>query len=321
MIGRFRLDSDSQVVEIASNDGYLLQYFVEKRIPCLGVEPARNVAAAAQKKGIPTIVKFFGVETAKELSGDGKHADLINGTNVLAQVPDIHDFAEGFKTLLKPRGVLTLEFPHLMRLIDENQFDTIYHEHFSYFSFFTVKKIFAEHGLNVFDVEELPTFGGSLRVFFCHSDDRSKTYSDRVSDLLEREIEAGVEDLKYYLSFNEKVKQTKRKILHFILQAKESKKKLVAYGAPAKGNTLLNYCGIRSDFIDYTVDISPHKQNHYLPGTHIPIHRPEKIKATKPDYLVILPWNIKDEIIQQMAHIQEWGGKFVVFIPEVAIVS
>jgi 2-polyprenyl-3-methyl-5-hydroxy-6-metoxy-1,4-benzoquinol methylase len=319
MIRRFGLDSNSQVVEIASNDGYLLQYFVKKKIPCLGVEPARNVASAAQKKGIPTVVKFFGMQTAKELAADGKHADLINGTNVLAQVPDLHDFAEGFKILLKPQGILTLEFPHLMRLIDENQFDTIYHEHFSYFSLFTVREIFAKHSLNVFDVEELPTFGGSLRLFIRHAEDGSKLYNDRVSALLEHEIKAGVKDIEYYLSFNKKVKQTKREILSFMLDAKDKGKSIVAYGAPAKGNTLLNYCGIRTDLIDYAVDRSPHKQGYLLPGTHIPIYNPDKVKDTKPDYLVILVWNIKEEIMEQMSHIRDWGCQFVVFIPHVKV--
>lgn len=321
MIERFGLDTNSQVVEVASNDGYLLQYFVEKGIPALGVEPARNVAEVAQKKGIPTIVKFFGVQTANELAADSKYADLINGINVLAQVTDLHDFAEGFKILLKPHGVATIEFPHLMKLIDENQFDTIYHEHFSYFSFFTVKEIFAKHGLSVFDVEELPTFGGSLRIFLCHTEDNSKSVSNRVSDLLDRELSAGVNDLSLYLSFNEKVKKTKRKILEFLLKAKAEGKSIACYGAPAKGNTLLNYCGIRTDFIDYTVDRSPHKQGHFLPGTRIPIYHPDKIKETKPDYLVILVWNIKEEIMDQMSHIRDWGGRFVVLIPEVQVIS
>lgn len=319
MIERFGLDGDSQVVEVASNDGYLLQYFVEKGIPSLGVEPAENVAAEAEKKGVPTIVKFFGIETAEELVSDGKQADLMNGTNVLAQVTDLHGFVEGFRILLKPQGVVTVEFPHLLKLIDENQFDTIYHEHFSYFSFFTVIELFAQHQLKVFDVEELPTFGGSLRIFFCHAGDQTKSVSQRVEDLLNREISAGIKDVAFYLRFNEKVRQVKREILEFMLKAKAANKTIACYGAPAKGNTLLNYCGIRTDFIDYTVDRNPHKQNHFLPGTHIPIHHPDKVKETKPDYLVILPWNLKEEIMEQMSCIREWGGQFVVFIPGVEI--
>lgn len=319
MIERFGLDGDSQVVEVASNDGYLLQYFVEKGIPSLGVEPAENVAAEAEKKGVPTIVKFFGIETAEELVSDGKQADLMNGTNVLAQVTDLHGFVEGFRILLKPQGVVTVEFPHLLQLIDENQFDTIYHEHFSYFSFFTVIELFAQHQLKVFDVEELPTFGGSLRIFFCHAGDQTKSVSQRVENLLNREISAGIKDVAFYLRFNEKVKQVKREILEFVLKAKAENKTIACYGAPAKGNTLLNYCGIRTDFIDYTVDRNPHKQNHFLPGTHIPIHHPDKVKETKPDYLVILPWNLKEEIMEQMACIREWGGQFVVFIPGVEV--
>ena len=319
MIERFGLDGDSQVVEVASNDGYLLQYFVAKGIPSLGVEPAENVAAEAEQKGVPTIVKFFGIETAEELASDGKQADLMNGTNVLAQVTDLHGFVEGFRILLKPQGVVTVEFPHLLKLIDENQFDTIYHEHFSYFSFFTVIALFAQHQLKVFDVEELPTFGGSLRIFFCHAGDQTKSVSQRVEDLLNREISAGIKDVAFYVRFNEKVKQVKREILEFVLKAKAENKTIACYGAPAKGNTLLNYCGIRTDFIDYTVDRNPHKQNHFLPGTHIPIHHPDKVKETKPDYLVILPWNLKEEIMEQMSCIREWGGQFVVFIPGVEI--
>lgn len=319
MIERFGLDSNSRVVEVGSNDGYLLQYFKEKNIPILGVDPARNVAKVAQEKGIPTVVKFFDLQTAKELVADGKHADLLNGINVMAQVPDLHSFVKGLKTMLKPQGVITMEFPHLMRLVEENQFDTIYHEHFSYFSFFTVKKIFAAHCLRIFEVEELPTFGGSLRVYFCHNEDKSKSISKRVSDLLKREINSGIRKLEYYLSFSEKVKETKRNILDFMLNAKKKGKSVAAYGAPAKGNTLLNYCGLRTDFIDYTVDRSPHKQNHYLPGTNLPIYHPDKINETKPNYLLILPWNFKEEIMEQMSNIRDWGGKFVVLIPEVKV--
>jgi len=316
MVDRFRFDGKSQVIEIASNDGYLLQYFKERGIPILGIEPAKNVAKAAQEAGIPTIIDFFGTQMAKELTREGKYADLLLGNNVLAHVPTLNDFVEGMKIILKPHGVITMEFPHLMRLIEENQFDTIYHEHFSYFSFTTVEKVFAKHGLVLFDVEELPTHGGSLRIYARHTEDNSKPVGVRVLELKEREEAAGFSRIEYYLSFEEKVKKTKRRILNFLVKAKEEGKSIVGYGAPAKGNTLLNYCGIRTDFIEYTVDRSPHKQGQYLPGTHIPIYPPDKIKETKPDYVVILPWNLKEEITDQMAHIREWGGRFLVLIPE-----
>ncbi|MDR4498049.1 MAG: class I SAM-dependent methyltransferase [Candidatus Scalindua sp.] len=319
MIERFVLDSKSQVIEIASNDGYLLQYFKQKGIPVLGIEPAKNVAKAAQKAEIPTIVKFFGVQTAKELVNDGIHADLLLGNNVLAHVPDLNDFVAGLKYLLKPQGIITMEFPHLPHIIDENQFDTIYHEHFSYFSFITVGKVFSKHGLTIFDVDELSTHGGSLRIYAKHNDDTSKPVQKKVSELINRENTAGFANIEHYLTFTEKVKETKRNILTFLVRTKGIGKTIVGYGAPAKGNTLLNFCGIRTDFIDYTVDRSPHKQGLFLPGTRIPIYNPDKIKETKPDYLLILPWNIKDEILKQMAHIREWGGKFVVLIPEVKV--
>jgi len=321
MIERFGVDSRSQVIEVASNDGYLLQYFKEKGVPVLGVEPAKNVAKVAQEAGIPTVVEFLGVQTAMKLAAEGKYADLMNGINVLAQVPDLHDFIEGFKILLKPHGILTIEFPHLMCLIEENQFDTIYHEHFSYFSFITVKKILAKHALTIFDVDELPTFGGSLRIYARHTEDSSRPVTKRVSTLLNKELNVGYADLETYLSFAENVKETKLNILDFLLKVKKEKKTIVGYGAPAKGNTLLNYCGIRTDFLDYTVDRSPHKQGQYLPGTHIPIYHPDKIRETKPNYLLILPWNIKEEIMEQMAHIREWRGQFVVLIPEVKVLS
>jgi SAM-dependent methyltransferase len=319
VIERFGFGIQSQVVEIASNDGYLLRYFLEKGFPVLGIEPAKNVAEAAIDIGIPTIIKFFGVQTAKELAVEEKYADLLIGNNVLAHVPDINDFIKGMKTILKPQGVITMEFPHLMRLINQNQFDTIYHEHFSYFSFIAVNQIFSHHDLKIFDVEELPTHGGSLRIYACHSEDRSKVTTKRVNNLLEREEVAGFKDLKIYLDFDEKVKTIKRSILSFVNKAKNEGNSIVGYGAPAKGNTLLNYCGIRKDYIDYTVDRSPHKQGYFLPGTHIPIYHPDKIKETQPDYIVILPWNLKDEIMKQMAHIREWNGKFVTLIPEVSI--
>jgi len=321
MVERFGFNNNSQVIEIASNDGYLLRFFKEKDIPVLGIEPAENVAESARGNGIPTLVKFFGTRTAEELVEDGKSADLLAGNNVLAHVPDVNDFVKGLKIILKPKGVITMEFPHLMCLIDENQFDTIYHEHFSYFSFMVVKEIFENHGLNIFDVDEIPTHGGSLRIYACHSEDLSKSVSNRVRGLLDKETKLGFADLDYYLSFKEKVKLTKRNILSFMIDAKKCGKTMVGYGAPAKGNTLLNYCGIRSDFIDYTVDLNPHKQNHLLPGSRIPVYSVDKIKETKPDYLIILPWNLKDEIVEQMHFIRDWGGAFVVFIPEVKVIN
>jgi SAM-dependent methyltransferase len=321
MIDRFGFGTGSNVVEIASNDGYLLQYFKERGIPVLGIEPAGNVGKVAQDAGIPTLVKFFGERTGRELSLSGKQADLLIGNNVLAHVPDINDFLRGMKIILKQAGIITMEFPHLMRLMDETQFDTIYHEHFSYFSFLTVEKIFLTHGLTLFDVEELPTHGGSLRIYARHTEDSSKPVDRHVIDLRNREKAAGFERMDHYLSFSEKVKETKRRILTFLIEAKRKGKSVAGYGAPAKGNTLLNYCGIRSDLIDYTVDRSPHKQGHYLPGVRIPIHSPEKINDTRPDYLVILPWNLKEEIMAQMSHIRKWGGKFVVFIPDVEVHS
>jgi SAM-dependent methyltransferase len=316
---RFGLNGRSWVVEIASNDGYLLQYFVGKGIPVLGIEPARNVAEEAIRRGIPSEVRFFGNNTARNLTAGGKHADLIIGNNVLAHVPDLNDFVSGLKLLLAPAGVITLEFPHLIRLMVENQFDTIYHEHLSYFSLISVHHLFDRHGLRIFDVEELPTHGGSLRIYACHREDEQKQTGERVTDLLSREKTAGFKTVEPYLVFGEQVKRTKRKLLEFMIAAKEQGKSIAGYGAPAKGNTLLNYCGIRSDLLDYTVDRSPHKQEHFLPGTHIPIHSPEKIKETQPEYVLILPWNLKDEIMEQMQHIRAWGGRFVVPIPEVKV--
>ena len=319
MTERFGLNSDKLVVEIASNDGYLLQWFVQKGIPVLGVEPSGNVAAAAMEKGIRTEVVFFGTETAQTLSNKYGKADLLLGNNVLAHVPDLNDFVRGMKELLAEGGVITMEFPHLQRLIEENQFDTIYHEHFSYFSFVAVNRVFAHHGITLFDVQELPTHGGSLRIYGRHTDDASKPISDNVRNLIAREQQLGMETLEYYATFEEKVKETKRKLLSFLIEAKRAGKTVVGYGAPGKGNTLLNYCGIRTDFMDYTVDRSPHKQGNFLPGTHIPILYPEKIRETQPDYVLILPWNLKKEISSQMAYILEWGGKFVIPIPEVQV--
>src|SRR3989449_3693932 len=316
---RLGLGGQSKVVELGSNDGYLLQYFVAKGIPVLGVEPARNVAQTAIARGVPTVTKLFGRETAGELVADGVRADLVCGANVLAQVPDVNDFVGGIKILLKPGGVVTVEFPHLMRLMAENQFDTIYHEHFSYFSFLTAEKIFAAHGLTLFDVEELPTHGGSLRIYGRHKEDSLKPVSAWVTDLRKREETAGYTRLETYSRFAEQVKETKRKLLEFLIQAKRGGKKIAGYGAPGKGNTLLNYCAIRSDFLDYTVDRNPYKHGRFLPGTHVPIFSPDRIRETKPDFLLILPWNLKDEIIEQNAFIREWGGKFVVPIPEVQV--
>jgi len=307
MTKRFGLNQKSQVIEIASNDGYLLRYFKEKNIPVLGIEPAENVAHVAQQAGIPTRVEFFGVKTARALP----KADLLLGNNVLAHVPDLNDFVAGMKLVLKPDGVITMEFPHLLRLMEENQFDTIYHEHFSYFSFLTVEKVFAHHGLTIFDVEELSTHGGSLRIYAKHEGNATQA----VKDLKEREKSAGLDKLSTYANFQRQVIETKNSLLQFL----KTHKSVVGYGAPAKGNTLLNYCGVTPDLIEYTVDISPHKQGRFLPGTHIPIKSPEMIAQTKPKYLLILPWNIKDEIMQQMSHIRSWGGKFVVPIPKVEV--
>jgi hypothetical protein len=319
MIQRFQLGRGSLAVELASNDGYLLQYFVEQGVPVLGVEPAVNVASKAIEKGIPTLVKFFGQELAAEMVRDGMQADLIVGNNVLAQVPDLCSFVAGMKILLKPRGVVTLEFPHLMRLMEGNQFDTIYHEHFSYFSFLSTMKIMARFGLAVFDVEELSTHGGSLRVYARHAENASHPVTERVRELAEREEKAGFTRLETYFSFDEKVKDTKRKILTFLIDAKQAGKSIAGYGAPGKGNTLLNYCAIRTDFLDYTVDRNPYKHGKFLPGTHIPIFPPEKIRETKPDYVLVLPWNLKTEIREQLSYIREWGGKLVVPIPEVEV--
>jgi SAM-dependent methyltransferase len=318
---RLGLGRDSLVIEVASNDGYLLQHFVKKRIPVLGIEPAANVAKVAVERGIPTLVKFFGEQTATELAAAGKQADLICGANVLAQVPKPNDFVKGLRILLKPRGVVTIEFPHLMRLMADNQFDTIYHEHFSYFSFVSAERIFAAQGLTLFDVEELPTHGGSLRVYARHAEDSTKPVTGRTEELRQREIDGGLQRVETYTSFGEQVKETKRKLLEFLIAVKRDGKTVVGYGAPGKGNTLLNYCGIRTDFLDFTVDRNPYKQGKFLPGTHIPIHHPDRILEVRPDYVLILPWNFKDEIVRQMAYIREWGGRFVVPIPEVTVLD
>ncbi len=319
MKSRLALDENSLVVEIASNDGYLLQYFKALNVPTLGVEPAANVAKVAMEKGIETEVAFFGVDTAESLATRGHSADLIAANNVLAHVPDINDFVGGFKKLLKPTGVITVEFPHLLEQINQSQFDTIYHEHFSYLSLYAVEQIFSHHGLTVFDVDCLPTHGGSLRIFARHSENEALPVTDAVTALRAREKSAGLEDGEVYSKFSEKVVRIKSQVLEFLIKAQAEGKVVAGYGAPAKGNTLLNYCGVKSDFVAFTVDRSPHKQNHLLPGTHIPIYAPEAIMEKKPDYVFILPWNLRDEIAEQMSEIKTWGGKFVVAIPELEI--
>jgi SAM-dependent methyltransferase len=317
---RLGLGPDSLVVELASNDGYLLQHFLPLGVPVLGIEPAANVAKVAIDKGIPTRVEFFGVQLAEALVAEGKRADLIAGNNVLAQVPDLNDFVAGMARLLKPEGVITLEFPHLERLIAENQFDTIYHEHFSYFSLITIERLAARHRLRLIDVEELPTHGGSLRVYVAHAASR-RPVAQSVPALLARERALGFEDVATYASFGEQVRRTKRRLLAFLIQAKDQGKVICGYGAPGKGNTLLNYCGIGTDFLEFTVDRNPYKHGRFTPGMHIPIHGVEAIDARKPDYLLVLPWNLKDEIIQQMRHIADWGGKFIIPIPELAVLD
>jgi hypothetical protein len=320
MIDRFGYDADSQVIELASNDGYLLQWFVKAGVPAVGIEPAANVAAAAEERGVPTLVGFFGTDLAEELVGQGRRADLLLGNNVLAQVPDLNDFVAGMKILLAPDGVITMEFPHVQRLIDENQFDTIYHEHFSYFSAHTTRLILRRHGLELFDVEEIPTHGGSLRVYGRHIEDASKPIEPAVAELLEREEAFGITSVERYDQFAAQVEKTKRGILDLLIQLKRAGKRVVGYGAPGKGNTLLNYCGIRTDFLDFTVDRSSYKQGLFTPGTHIPILGPEEIARHRPDHVFILPWNFRDEIMSQMAGIREWGGQFIVPIPEARIV-
>jgi len=315
---RFGLDGRSRVVEIASNDGYLLQYFVEKGIPVLGVEPAANVAKAAVERGVPTVVRFFGRETAGDLVRDPGPANLIVGNNVLAHVPDVNDFVGGLKILLAPDGVVTMEFPHLWRLMDENQFDTIYHEHFSYLSFTTVIEIFSAHGLRIFDVDRIPTHGGSLRIYAGHAG-TIRAEEPAVAALRTAEEAQGFRSTERYASFAPRVEETKRALLDFLIETRRAGKSVAAYGAPGKGNTLLNYCGIRTDFVDYAVDRNPYKHGRYTPGTHIPIFPPERIRETRPDYVLILPWNLKDEITEQLAYVREWGGRFVVPIPSVDV--
>lgn len=319
MTERFALGSDSRVIEVASNDGYLLQYFVARNIPVLGIEPAINVAKVAREKGVPTLVDFFGERVGRTLAEGGQQADLIAGNNVLAQVPDLRDFVGGLKLALKPHGVITIEFPHLDCLMRENQLDTIYHEHFSYFSFLTAERIFAAHDLTLFDVEELPTHGGSLRIYARHAEDTSQPVTDRVREMRKREEAAGYNCLDHYLSFGQRAIGVKHRLLNVLIKLKREGHTIAGYGAPGKGNTLLNYCGIRTDFLDYTVDRSPYKQGKFLPGTHIPILHPDRIRETRPEYVLILPWNLKTEIMRQLEYIREWGGKFIIPIPEVTV--
>ena len=320
IVGRYRLGPQSTVVELGSNDGYLLQFFVKKGVRVLGVDPAANVAKAAEARGVSTLVRFFSADTARELTGQGIQADLVVANNVLAQVPNLNSFVEGIGVLLRPGGVCTVEFPHLLKSIQGNQFDQIYHEHFSYFSAMTLSRVASAHRLRLFDVEELWTHGGSLRAHLCHVDDEAHPTSTAVSDLVRRERQAGLDGMRIYAEFAERIRATKRNLLAFLIDAKGRGKSIAGYGAPGKGNTLLNFCGVRTDFIDYTVDRNPYKHGRYLPGTHIPIFAPERIAETKPDYILILPWNLKDEIMAQLAYVRGWGAKFVIPIPELAVV-
>ncbi|HEV2397939.1 MAG TPA: class I SAM-dependent methyltransferase [Candidatus Sulfotelmatobacter sp.] len=319
MTSRLGLNENSFVVEVASNDGYLLQYFVREGVPVLGIEPAANVAKVAVERGVPSLVRFFGTELAKELAAEGRCADLVLGNNVLAQVPDLNDFVEGLKITLKPEGVLTLEFPHLLKLIELNEFDTIYHEHFSYFSMVTTIRIMEAHGLRVFDVEELKSHGGSLRVYACRTECTLHALQPSVAKVLADEAQAGLTSPKGYETFARQVRDTKFALVEFLLEAAKSGKSVAGYGAPGKSATLLHYCGIGNDLIEYTVDRSPYKQGRFLPGNHIPISHPDRIREARPDYVVILPWNLKDEIMEQLRYVREWGGRFVVPIPKVAI--
>ena len=321
-ISRFNISQENQIIEIASNDGYLLKYFKQKNFPVLGIEPATNIAHDAESNGIPTLNKFFGVQTAKELSSSDKKANILIAFNVLPHVPNLNDFVEGLKILLDSKGLLIIQFSaYLMNLIEKNEFDMIYHEHFSYFSLHTLQKVFSSFGLCIFDVEEVSVHGGSLRLFIKHENNFDFKLTSNIETLLIKEKQFGLTNSSIYDKFPEKISIVKQNIWKFFISAKQDNKKIICYGAPAKGNTLLNFCGIGKDFIDYTVDRNPHKQNLFLPGTHIPIHSPEKIRLTKPDYVLILPWNLKDEIMEQMSFIREWNGKFVVLIPEVEIIN
>jgi hypothetical protein len=321
MLQRFNFDSRSLVVEVASNDGYLLQYFKEKNIPVLGIEPTSNTAEVAKSKGIESVVDFFGVTLATRLAQEGKKADLLLGNNVLAHVPDIRDFVAGMKILLKETGIITMEFPHLQKLIENNQFDTIYHEHFSYLSFHTVKQVFESNGLEMFDVEELSTHGGSLRIYAKHAGNQTIPVSNKVENLLQKESAGGLTNMDFYATFKEKSLQVKLDLLKFLIAVKQDKKLVAGYGAAAKGNTLLNYCGVKHDLIDFVVDANPHKQNKFLPGSHIPVMHENHLKELKPAFVIIFPWNLSEEIIEQLSYIRNWGGKFVVPIPLVQIID
>lgn len=321
MIDDYGIDTEDYVVEVASNDGYLLRNFVDADIPVLGIDPAQNVADAAEEVGVPTLVEFFDADLARTLSSTGRQADLLIGNNVLAHVPDLDDFVEGLRLMLAPQGVLTLEFPHLLRIIQNNEFDTIYHEHFSYFSLIAAQQIFAAHGLTIFDVKELSTHGGSLRIYVRHSNNSTHPVTPRVTDLRDREEREGLSSLQRYRDFGDRAIDVRHHLVHFLLRAKNRGKTVAGYGAPAKGNTLLNYCGIRSDLLAYTVDRNPDKQGKYLPGSRIPVYEPERIFQTHPDYVLILPWNLTTEIVDQMQQIESWGGCFVVAIPDVKIID
>ena len=320
MTNRFGYNDKSLIIEIASNDGYLLQYFKQNNIPVLGIEPTANTAEAAKEKGVDSVIDFFGKRLAKELSQKNIKADLLLGNNVLAHVPDILDFVGGMKIILSDSGVITMEFPHLMQLVDNNQFDTIYHEHFSYLSFYTVKQIFESQGLQIFDVEEIPTHGGSLRIFAKHNTDNTKNITENVTALLVKEEKKGLTALPYYSNFQQKALKVKLDLTEFLIQQKNAGKKVAAYGAAAKGNTMLNYCGIKNDLINFVVDANPHKQNKFLPASHIPVVNEEYLKNNQPDFVIIFPWNLKDEIINQLAYIKDWGGKFVVAIPHLQVI-
>tara|TARA_B100001167_G_scaffold163121_1_gene111188 strand:+ start:56 stop:1300 length:1245 start_codon:yes stop_codon:yes gene_type:complete len=321
MVKRFNFNKKKLVIEIASNDGYLLQYFQKKKIPTLGIEPAQNVAKIARRKGISTINEFFGIKLAKTLIDEKKMADLIIGNNVLAHVPNINDFVGGIKLILKPNGIVTIEVPHLLKLIEHNEFDTIYHEHFSYFSLNVLKQIFAHHKLLIFDVEEIQTHGGSLRIFIKHKNNKKFFVSSKIRSLINTEKKYGLCKLDTYTKFDKNIRKIKKELNEFLKKSKISSKTVVSYGAPAKGNTLLNYCNIKSRHIPYTVDKNPYKQNLFLPGSHIPIKHPREIMRTKPDYLLILPWNLKTEIIEQMSFIRKWGGQFVIPIPKLQVIN
>jgi SAM-dependent methyltransferase len=318
---RLKLGPGNLVVELASNDGYLLQYFLRKRIPVFGIEPAANVAKAGEEKGVPSLVKFFDSQVAHELVTNGHAADLIIGNNVLAQVPDLNDFVAGIRILLRPGGVATLEFPHLVRLMEENQYDTIYHEHFSYFSLTTAERVFAEHDLVLFDVDEIPTHGGSIRIYLRHLQDSSKAVSQAVVDLRKREVSKGLTHMDTYAHFAEQVQESKRALLELLIRLRRERKRVAGYGAPGKGNTLLNYCGIRTDFVEFTVDRNPYKHGRFLPGTHIPIYPVAQLARRRPDYILILPWNLRDEIVEQLAYAREWGARFIIPIPTARILD